>query len=58
MDDYIKYLNENSITQQIVSGEADYPRVVHGRRRPWDKNKEDETNAVLLLAEFDVDNNY
>ena len=24
MDGYIKYLNENSITQQIVSGEADY----------------------------------
>ena len=24
MDNYIKYLNENSITLQIVSGEADY----------------------------------
>ena len=24
MDNYIKYLNKNSITQQIVSGEADY----------------------------------
>ena len=58
MDDYrsniwtkTALLNKLSLGKQIMC----IPLVVHGRRRPWDKNKEEETNAVLLLAEFDVD---